>query len=131
MMENKSITVLVVDDDEDFLLQQKIGLESAGFRVISAGGVNEATEVLQQNRPNIAVIDLIMEEADGGFALSREIKQKYPECPVIICTSVTTETGMKFDTSAQGEDSWIKADAMLDKPVRMEQLLKEIERLLG
>jgi len=38
---------------------------------------------------------------------------------------------MKFDASTKEERSWIKADLFLSKPIRHEQLLREIKRLLG
>jgi CheY-like chemotaxis protein len=78
----------------------------------------------------MAVIDLMMEEMDAGFTLCREIKKTYPGCPVVICTGVANETGMAFDAATEEERAWVKADALLDKPVRFEQLQREIERLI-
>ncbi len=129
-MSNENKTILVVDDDEDFLFQQKVQLEAAGYKVITAGGSKEARNLLRGNKPDIAVIDLMMEEMDAGFTLCREIKRTYPECPVVICTGVTNETGMEFDAATDEERAWVKADALLDKPVRFEQLRREIERLV-
>lgn len=122
-------TVLIVDDDEDFLLQQRLHLEAAGFNVISAGDESEAIQALEV-RPDVCVLDLMMEHTDSGFTLCHRIKQRYPEVPVIIITAVTSETGLEFDSYTAEERSWVKADAMLAKPVRVEQLLGEIERLV-
>jgi CheY-like chemotaxis protein len=123
-------TVLLVDDDPDFLFQQKVQLESIGFKVLSAGGRKEANKILAQSTPDVAVVDLMMEEADGGFTLCYKIKQKNNKIPVIIITSVTSETGIEFDAATDEERSWVKADALLAKPVRFEQLRREIDRLL-
>jgi CheY-like chemotaxis protein len=130
VMANDTKTILVVDDDEDFLFQQKVQLEAAGYKVLTAGGSAEAKETLRANKPDMAVIDLMMEEMDAGFTLCREIKSKYPDCPVVICTGVTSETGMEFDAATDEERAWVKADALLDKPVRFEQLKRELDRLL-
>lgn len=121
--------VLVVDDDEDFLLQQKLQLEAAGFTVRTAGSEDEAQAQLEQ-RPDLCVLDLMMEHTDSGFTLCHRIKQRYPGVPVVMITAVTAETGLEFDSYTAEERSWVKADAMLAKPVRFEQLLREIERLL-
>ena len=123
-------TVLIVDDDVDFLAQQRILLESAGFRVLSAEGQKPAEEILKTQRPDLAVVDLMMEHVDGGFALCYHIKKKDPTIPIILVTAVTSETGLEFDASTDEEKSWVKADAFLAKPVRFEQLLAQIEKLL-
>jgi CheY-like chemotaxis protein len=123
-------TILVVDDDVDFLFQISTFLEKAGFKVLGADGQKHAEETLGRVRPDLAVVDLMMENVDGGFALSYHIKKKDPSIPVIMVTAVTGETGMEFDAATDEERSWVKADAFLSKPVRFEQLLGEIDRLL-
>lgn len=50
--------------------------------------------------------------------------------PIIIASAVTAETGMIFDVASQQEQDWIKADLFLDKGIRMDQLHKEINKLL-
>lgn len=129
-MANVKKKVLIADDDPDFLYQQKIQLEAAGFEVIQAETHEKARRLLASNAIDLAVVDLMMEEVDAGFALSREIKRKDPTIPVIIVTGVASETGIEFDAATKEEKSWIQADAMLDKPVRFEQLLREINRLM-
>lgn len=124
-------TVLVVDDDVDFLEQQRLLLQAAGYNVIAAEGQKAAEKALQQTRPDLAVVDLMMEHMDGGFALCYRIKKLDPAIPVILVTAVTSETGLGFDAATDEERSWVRADAMLAKPVRFEQLKKEIDRLLA
>jgi CheY-like chemotaxis protein len=82
-------------------------------------------------RPDIAVVDVMMENPDAGFVLCHRIRKKDPSIPVILVTSVNSETGMDFDLSTEEDRVWIKADAMLAKPIRFEQLLGEIDRLLA
>jgi len=122
--------VLVVDDDLDFLTQIQVNLEAAGFEVETAESQKQAEEYLEKNHPDVAVVDLMMEHPDAGFALSYHIKKKDPSIPVILVTAVTSETGLEFDAATDEERSWVKADAFLAKPVRIEQLLREINRFL-
>jgi len=121
-------TILVVDDDIDFLAQMEINLKGAGFNVVTAEGQQQAETFLAESRPDMAIVDLMMEHPDGGFALSYHIKKKDPNIPVILVTAVTSETGMTFDASTREERSWVKADAFLSKPIRFEQLLREIHK---
>ena len=123
-------TVLLVDDDSDFLFQQRLQLETAGFHVLSAANTSEASRLLDQQRPDLAVLDVMMENPDAGFTLCYHIRKRDPSIPVILVTSVNSETGMEFNAATDQERSWIKADALLAKPVRFEQLRREIDRLL-
>lgn len=128
---NNTKTILVVDDDVDFLTQQRLQLEAAGYKVLTAEGQNKANAILATTRPDLAIVDLMMENMDGGFTLCHEIKKKDASIPVILVTAVASETGMEFDAATEEERSWVKADAMLAKPVRFEQLRREMERLLN
>lgn len=123
-------TVLVVDDDPDFLLQEKTQLEAAGFRTVTADNKAAALALLADWRPDLAVVDVMMEDADAGFTVCYAIKKKDPTIPVILITSVVSETGLAFDAATDEERSWIKADAFLAKPIRFEQLRRELDRLL-
>ncbi len=123
-------TVLIVDDDMDYLFQMKIKLEQFGFETITADGQKEAETIIETTRPDLAILDLMMENDDSGFILAYKIKRKYPEVPIIIATAVTAETGMTFDITSDENKQWIKADLFLDKGIRADQLQKEINKLL-
>lgn len=129
--ERTAKTILVVDDDEDFRLQQEMQLKAAGFEVLTAGGQEDAEEILLESQPDLALVDLMLEDMDGGFSLCYHIKKVYPSLPVILVTGVTRETGLEFEVTTEEERSWVKADVVLAKPVRFEQLKREIARLLG
>lgn len=123
-------TVLVVDDDEDFLFQMEVQLKNAGFKVVTAPGQKAAEELIGNLKPDLVILDLMMEHQDAGFVLAHRFKKADPGVPVILVTAVTSETGLDFEDAAAGERTWIDADAWLAKPVRFEQLQREIERLL-
>ena len=124
-------TILLVDDDPDYLAQMRMQLEAAGFKVISADGLAAAKELLAKQKPDLALVDLMLEEMDGGFALCYHIKKIDKAIPVLLVTAVASETGLDFDAATDEERSWVKADALLAKPVRFEQLQREIKRLLN
>jgi CheY-like chemotaxis protein len=123
--------VLLVDDDGDFLYQQQVQLEAAGFEVVTAVGDAQAKKALATRRPDLAVIDVMMDNPDSGFVLCYHIRKQDPTLPLILVTSVIAETGLDFDLSGPRDRSWIRADALLAKPVRFEQLKGEIDRLLA
>jgi CheY-like chemotaxis protein len=130
-MEQSPKVVLLVDDDIDYIYQTKSVIEKAGYRVVSAQSMDETRQILGDLRPDLVVLDLMMEVMDAGFVLSYEIKKKDPAIPVIMATAVMHETGLEFDAATSEERNWVKADVVLTKPVRPEQLMREIHRLLG
>lgn len=123
-------TVLLADDDQDFRIQQKIMFEAMKFNVIEAESASAALALCDKNSPDLAVVDLMMEEDDAGFTLCHNLKKKFPEMPIIMVTGVASEAGLAFNVKTREEHKWIKADALLEKPVRTEQLQREIKRLL-
>lgn len=121
--------ILLVDDDIDLLEQNKILLENKGFIVITAENSEDGWKKFQQEKPDVAIIDLIMEEMDSGFILCYKIKKTEhgKKIPVFILTSATYDTGFKFSTSTPEEKEWIKCDGIINKPVVIEELLAKIE----
>jgi len=125
-------TVLLVDDDPDFLEATAARLEADGYRVVTAEGQVRGHEVIESEEPfDLAVLDLMMEFPDSGFVLGREVRRRRPGTPVILVTGVTGETGLEFDAATVEERRWVPADAVLPKPIRYEQLRAEVERLLS
>jgi CheY-like chemotaxis protein len=129
-MKSLNKTVLIVDDDSDYLMQMKTIVANLGLSVITASSQKDAEEIIKNKKFDMAILDLMMENQDSGFVLSYRIKQKYPEVPVIIATAVTAETGLIFGINTNEEKQWIKADKYLEKGLRPDQLQKEIFKLL-
>lgn len=121
--------ILLVDDDLDLLEQNKMLIESKGYEVITANSGKEGFEVFKKSKPDACVVDLIMEEHDSGFILCYRIKRDdYGKTiPVFILTSATYDTGFKFGASTSEEKEWIKADALLNKPVIIDEFVQKLE----
>lgn len=122
--------VLLVDDDDDILTQLGLLFRADGFAVTTAGSRAEGEEALLSGRPDLCVFDLMMEEMDAGFVLSSTAKRLYPDVPVILLTAVASATGMDFRPRSDTARAWVKADEILDKPVRSEQLRAAVKKLL-
>ncbi|HOJ86864.1 MAG TPA: response regulator [Elusimicrobiales bacterium] len=126
----KKRKILVAEDDSDMMEQMNIYLESNDYRVLKAYTQEEAEKIIDSGDFDAAVLDLMLENPDSGFILSHKIKKNFPDKPVIIVTSVAKETGVYFDKNADS-NNWIKADAIIQKELRFEQLKKELENLFS
>ena len=127
---NINKTILIVDDDVDYLFQLEHTVKKFGFEVRTAESQKEAEELIETFKPDLAILDLMMENEDSGFILSYKIKKKYPEVPIIIATAVGAETGLKFGVDEKQDQDWIKADMVLEKGIRPDQLHRDIVKLL-
>lgn len=123
-------TILVVDDDPDTLSQMRRHLTQWGFDVRTADSLKQADAALREQRPDLAIVDLMLEDVDSGFTLCHRIKRQDPAIPVILVTAVTHYTNLQFDALGREEAAWIKADAILQKPVLFETLAGRIRQLL-
>ncbi len=128
-MEKKKL-ILIVDDDIDMLAQLKMFVEKFGFDAITTDSQKGGEEIIENTKPDLAILDLMMEKEDSGFILAYKMKRKYPDVPIIIATAVTAETGMVFGLNHEEEKNWIKADLYLEKNIRPDQLHREINKLL-
>jgi DNA-binding response OmpR family regulator len=123
--------ILVVDDDPDIVDQLTLILKQDGHEVHAAGTQTEAEEILLSIKPDLAILDLMMEEKDSGFVLCHRIKKLYPDTPVIMVTAVKSATGMSFAADSALQQSWLKADLLMDKPIRAERLRNDVNGFLN
>ena len=127
-MEQKKI--LLVDDDPDIISAYEAILSNKGYDVITAMNKNDGIEKVNTQSPDLAILDVMMDDEHDGFDMSREIKKSHPDLPVIMLTGISEMTGVNFRAAA-ADPEWLPADEYLDKPVSPEELLDTIENLLS
>jgi CheY-like chemotaxis protein len=122
--------VLIVDDDPDFLEMHATVLKNRGYEVATARSSAECMEKLEADRPDLVVLDVMMERFDAGFEASKKVKKRYPHLPVMLLTSIGSQTGLEFSSSDEVLEA-TGADLLLDKPVSPEAFVAAIEKLTG
>lgn len=113
--------VLVVDDDVNIVKLIKLYLEKEDFVVCTANNGKEALNVFKAEKPDIAVLDIMMPEMDGN-QLCREIR-KTSEIPIIMLTA----KGETFDKVLSLE---LGADDYMVKPFDAKELVARIKAIL-
>jgi DNA-binding response OmpR family regulator len=128
-MGNKT-KILLVDDDVDFIDLNKAVLENQGFEVSAAFSGREAMDKVKFEKPDLIVLDLMMEKHDSGFTFAKAVKADplHKNTPILMLTAVTSETG--FDFSQQMDGYWMKTDDYASKPLLPDELVKKINDLL-
>lgn len=127
--------ILIIDDDRDFVEMNKIVLESRGFEVIEGCDGDEGYEKAVRERPDLIVLDVMMNTAGEGFEVSRKLRENKGTqgIPIIMLTSINSSEYKP--PSAVGkfgpDDTWAPVDVLLDKPVKPAKLLAEVNTLMG
>jgi CheY-like chemotaxis protein len=114
-------TILIVDDEQpvrEFLVEL---IETAGHQVLQAGHGREALEVVDAERPDLVLTDVMLPIL-GGLELCRRLKADPAtvSIPVILMSSM-----------AQDSSDWTEADAFIGKPFELEALEALLQRWLG
>jgi len=123
--------ILIVDDDIDVREIITETLVAKGYSVESAESGEEGWEKYESFKPDLVILDLVMESYDAGFLLAYKLKKNDPKLPIIMATAVNQESEIQFNLDEAKERQWIKADLFLDKPVNPSTLLEKVEFLLN
>ena len=117
--------VLVAEDDEDILALVAYCLERAGYDVITATNGEDAANLAAAERPDLAVLDVMMPRLDG-YAVTRRIRadERTATMPVILLTARVQEADVARGFEA-GADDYIK------KPFSAQQLHARVQAALG
>ncbi len=89
-METTKKRILIVDDDIDVITLVKAVLTKEGYEVISAMNKNEGLEKLRSEKPDLAILDVMMTTHYEGFELAQEIlnNPETKEIPFLIQSSI-------------------------------------------
>ncbi len=124
--------IMIVDDDPDYIDVVKTILEREQYTVVTAGDKTEGMEKIRAEKPDLAILDVMMNAWQDGFEMSRQLKKdpQFKNMPVLMLTAVENRTGIGFKSTA-GDPTWLPVDMFLDKPVEPDVLLSEIKKLLS
>ncbi len=116
--------ILVVDDDADSLEIVRTYLESRGYRVTTAADGKEALAMLEDARPDLVLLDVMMPGIDGW-----EVARTSKDHPEFSATRVVMLTARSDFTDKQ-RGLRAGADDYIVKPMRLEDLGRKVERNL-
>ena len=124
--------ILIIDDDTDLLIALKAILENKNYSVLTAINKIEGWEILKDEKPDLAILDVMMDTTHEGFEMAREIKKdpEFIDMPILMLTSISDVTGVNFSAAASDPD-WLPAEEYLDKPVEPDELLEQVQNLLS
>jgi CheY-like chemotaxis protein len=127
--ENVMANILLVDDDQDLVEMNKTVLTQRGHNVTVAYSAAEARQSVQTKTPDLAVLDVMMEDKTAGFELARHLHQASAKMPMIMLTGIRKE--MQLGYSFEPDETWLPVSKFIEKPVNPRVLADEVDKLLA
>ncbi len=144
--------VLIIDDDTNVIKFLSLALTENGYEVASAEDGKEGFDVVQQENPDLIVLDVMMPKRTG-FVLFKQLRktEEFKDVPVIMMTGVAGSLAEQ-DEKAEGtfdapydelreslrktiqkmrDEGLVKPDMFLDKPIDPELVIEKIRGIIG
>ena len=118
--------ILIVDDDFDVVEACRMVLEENGHNVASACSRKDGTNLLLSFKPDLLILDVMMDYPDDGIAMAQDLRRQNFDNPIIMLSSVSRVTGLAFGR----DNEMLPADEFLEKPVSPSMLVKSVRNLL-
>jgi CheY-like chemotaxis protein len=124
MSEHKPV-ILYVDDDPDYREALRGMLEAAGYEMVEAASGEEGLVVYKRARPDLVIVDLMMEEVDTGTSFAKELRLLGNTAPVYMLSSVGEGMNLASDYPGLG------LAGIFQKPIDRATLLGVLKQRLG
>ena len=144
--------VLIVDDDQNTVKFLSVVLSDHGYDPVCAYDGNEGLQKVQQDAPDLIVLDVMMPKKTG-FVLFRQLKkdQQYKDIPVLMLTGVSgvleelesykeesfekpydsLRESLKKQIREMRDEGLVRPDMFVDKPVDPDDFIVQVQRLIG
>jgi len=123
--------ILVVDDDADMREAVELILSAEGYHVEHASSAAEAMDKIAANRPDLILLDVMMETDTAGFHMTYKLREdpKYKDIPIVMLTCIEEKTGVGLEPEKSGD--YLPVEGYLRKPVVADELKATLARVLS
>lgn len=117
--------IAIIDDDPDIIEASSLVLKSKGYEVVSSTNIEEGYELVIRKKPNLIILDVMLDEPDDGFFLAQRLRRENLKTPILMYTSVSKTVGMDF-----GASEIVPVDDFVEKPISPDELTLKVRKLL-
>ncbi len=126
--------ILVIDDDPDDVLAARMCLEREGYEVLEAKNGKDGLEVMRNNRPDLIILDVMMDTATEGFQLALKLRSQDPQSelkefsdiPILMLTAIHSTTPLRFEPDIE----YLPIELFVDKPIDPDDLASKVAWIL-
>jgi CheY-like chemotaxis protein len=129
--------ILIVDDDKDLVQTLSQVLKANKYDVVEAYSGQEGLAKLLESKPDLMILDIMMERDTAGFEVAYQIRDKKEssrfkevrDVPIIILTAINQVTNNRF--SLNQEESFLPAvNDFMTKPINIDVMLDKVRAIL-
>lgn len=123
-------TILLIDDDADFVAATRAVLEGAGYAIAAASSGKEGLARLAKGGVDCVLLDVMMTRETEGFHTAEQIRENpaTANLPILMLTGIVEKTGFEF--SPETDADYLPVDAFIRKPVDPDDLLQAVAEAL-
>ncbi|MCK5016990.1 MAG: response regulator [Candidatus Peribacteraceae bacterium] len=121
---NAPVSILIAEDDTSLLEIMSMQLEKIGYEVRQSTNGKAAVKAIENNKPDILLLDLLMPEMDG-FEVLEYLKKKDIHLPIIVLTNLGQEQNSEKTLQLGATECFVKSDTPLSV------LGQKIERIVA
>ena len=114
-------TILVVDDEPHVVRLVQANLQASGYRVLTAHDGRQALQIVEEQNPDLVLLDVMMAGLDG-YEVCRRLRE-YSDIPIIMLTARSAEVDRLAGFA-------VGADDYLTKPFAVSELLARVRAVL-
>jgi CheY-like chemotaxis protein len=126
--------ILVIDDDPDIVTAARMTLEKAGHTVIEAPNGTIGLERIKEERPDLIVLDVMMDTHTEGFQLALKLRNpdptsplaEYRNIPILMLTAIHSTTPLRYEPDID----YLPVDLFVDKPIDPDDLERKVRWVL-
>jgi DNA-binding response OmpR family regulator len=118
----KGSTILLVEDEESLAIGLRYNLEEEGYKVNWVDNGKKALEVVEKSQFDLVILDVMLPYLDG-FEVTKEIRSRTPQMPILMLTART-----RIDDKLKGLE--LGVDDYMTKPFNLEELLLRLKGML-
>ena len=128
--------ILIVDDDPDIVEAMRMPLEANNYQVVSASSAREGLQKILKERPDLVILDVMMETTTEGFHFAYKLRSEAPdspykdfrELPILMITAIHRTTPFRF--SPRTDEGFLPVEDIIEKPIEPRVLLEKVSHLL-
>jgi len=127
--------ILIIDDDDDLVMTMRLPLEAHGYQVFRAANREEGLQKVIEVKPDIILLDVMMDSMTSGFEVCRTIRNPdpasgyaaYRKIPIVMISAIHATASLRFAS----DKAQLPVDAFVEKPIEPEVLLSKVREHIG
>lgn len=112
--------ILIAEDDKLISRAFKIGLEKAGFLVLIAFNGDEALKIIEDDKPDIVILDLVMPIRDG-FDVLKEVRSNssFEKMPIIVLSNLECDFSIQKAKNLGASEYLLKTNFIIEDVIKI------------